>query len=183
MHLLMVFVAACAIWSTFLSSALAASFGEKSGKTDHDDHVMAGMKGVTVSELTRTSEGTTTISGYGAAGFGEATLLHDHLALELAFVVTAPAHELSLSADPLIKVPLHVSSWLEPYAATGPMVVHVRDAEGRRFWMGGGQIVLGTYLWLASALGIDFDVSVGAARGPDMTMMELVFAVGPILRD
>jgi hypothetical protein len=185
MHALVVFLASCVIWLTFLSSALAATFGghETSGSEPDEDHVMAGMKGVTVSERAHTHEGTLSLNGYGAAGFGEATLLHDRLGLELAFVVTTAADEMSWATEPLIKAPLHLSRWIEPYAGVGPMIVHVRDGHGQRYWMGGGQLVVGAYLWLAKALGLDFDVTLGAAHGPEMSMMEMVFAVGPILRD
>ena len=90
MPALMVLLASCVIWLTFLSSAAAATFGEKPASKHEEDHLMAGMKGVTVSERTTTREGTSSLSGFGAAGFGEATLLHDHLALELEVVLTAP---------------------------------------------------------------------------------------------
>ena len=33
------------------------------------------------------------------------------------------------------------------------------------------------------ALGLDFDITFGAAHGPEMSMMEMAFAIGPILRD
>jgi hypothetical protein len=164
-------------------TAQASASNEKSSSGEHDDYVIAGIKGVTVSEISRTHEGTESLTGYGAAGFGEATLLHDRLALELDFVVTTPGNELSWATEPLIKVPIHVSRWFEPYAAAGPMVVHVRDDLGRRYWLGGGQLVVGAYAWLAHEVGLDIDVSVGAAQGPDMTVMELVFAVGPMLRE
>jgi hypothetical protein len=181
MQALAVCLATCAIWLTFLSSAFASSFG---GNSRHDeDHLMAGMKGVTVSERTRTEEGTFSLSGYGAAGFGEATLLHDHLALELEVVMTAPGNERSWAAEPLVLAPLHVSRWFEPFAGLGPMLMTVRDRQGQRFWMGGGEVVVGAYLWLAKNLGVDFDVTLGIAQGPDMSMMEMVFAIGPILRD
>ena len=149
----------------------------------HEDHVLAGVKGVTVSEVSHTREGSSALNGFGAAGFGEATLMHDQLALELDFVITTPGDEISWAAEPLVKLPFHVGHWFEPYIAAGPVFLHVKDGHGERFWLGGAQLVAGAYAWMADALGLDIDVSLGAAHGPEMSMMEMVFAIGPVLRD
>jgi hypothetical protein len=165
-----------------ICSAARAS-EEQTHSSVHEDHVMAGVKGVTVSEVAHTRAGSNALNGYGAAGFGEATLMHDALALEFDFVITTPGDELSWSAEPLVKLPFHMSHWFEPYVAAGPMFVHVRDGHGQHFSLGGAQLVAGAYAWLADALGLDIDISLGAAHGPEMSMMEMVFAVGPVMRD
>lgn len=171
----------------FLSALALSSSAQARGKHPpsvlHEDHVMAGMKGVTITEQMRADGHTHHLNGVGVAGFGEATLLHDRLALELDVVMTMPGDEMTWSTEPLIKAPWHVNAWFEPFAAVGPMFMHVRDAEGDRHWLNGGQIVLGTYFWFAETLGIDLDVAVGAARGSDMSVVEFVFAAGPVLRD
>jgi hypothetical protein len=164
-------------------SRAQASEEHVSSSPAHEDHVMAGVKGVTVSEVAHTRAGSTALNGYGAAGFGEATLMHDQLALELDFVITTPGDEMSWAAEPLVKLPFHVGHWFEPYIAAGPVFMHIRDGHGERYWLGGAQLVAGAYAWLADALGLDIDVSLGAAHGPEMSMMEMVFAVGPVLRD
>jgi hypothetical protein len=173
---------AITLWLAATSTALAGS--EKDPHAEHHhNHVIAGLKGVTVAEQARSHGHDLALTGYGACGFGEATLLDDRLAIEIGFVVTKAADEIAWATEPLLKVPLHVTEWFEPYAATGPVFVHVRDGVGQRFWLGGGQVVIGTYLWFAEKLGLDVDLSVGAAKGPDMSMVEMVFSMGPVLRD
>lgn len=149
----------------------------------HHSHLILGMKGVRTVERLTTPESVETLSGYGFATVAETAVLHGRLGLELDFVFTAPGDEVSIAGEPMLKLPWHLRSWLEPYVAAGPLALNIRDDRGRHFWMGGGQLVFGTFLWIADLAGIDLDVALGAAHGPEITMTELTIAIGPVLRN
>jgi hypothetical protein len=149
----------------------------------HHDHVVVGVKGVSTVEQTYTAGRSLSLSGFGVAGVAEKSLFHDRLSLELDLVFTTPGDERSLATESLAKVPWHLRPWLEPYAAAGPMLVSIRNGEGEHYWLGGGQLVLGALVWFAEMAGLDLDLALGAARGPNMSMIEATFALGPVLRN
>jgi hypothetical protein len=150
---------------------------------DHHAHLVLGMKGVrTVERITR-PDGVVTLSGYGFATVAETAILHGRLGLELDLVFTAPGDEVSIAGEPMLKLPWHFRDWLEPYIAAGPLALNIRDDRGHHFWMGGGQLVFGAFLWLADLAGIDLDFALGAAHGPEISMAEVTIAVGPVLRN
>jgi hypothetical protein len=172
--------------ATLPSSARAADSEpdvEPQEHKQHAEHIVFGMKGVSTVERAITSGHEATLSGYGFASGAERSFLQGRLGLELDVVVTAPGEELAMAMEPMIKLPWHVGSWLEPYVATGPMLLRVHDGRGEVFWLGGGQLVLGAFLWFSELAGIDLDIAAGAARGPDMAMTELTVAIGPVLRE
>jgi hypothetical protein len=149
----------------------------------HHAHLILGMKGVNTIERVATPAGVSTLSGYGFAAVAETAVLHGRLGLELDLVFTAPGNEMSIAGEPMLKLPWHLRSWCEPYVAAGPLAVRIRDERGGHFWMGGGQLAFGLFLWIAEMAGIDLDVSLGAAHGPEISMAEVTIAVGPVLRD
>jgi hypothetical protein len=149
----------------------------------HHSHLVLGMKGVRTIERVTTNERVLTLAGYGFATVAETAVLHGRIGLELDFVFTAPGDEMSIAGEPMVKLPWHLRSWLEPYVAAGPLALNIRDDRGHHFWMGGGQLVLGAFLWIAELAGIDLDLSFGAAHGPEVSMAELTIAIGPVLRD
>jgi hypothetical protein len=149
----------------------------------HHDHMVVGVKGVSTMERTYSQGRSLVLSGFGVAGVAEKSLFHDRLSLELDLVFTTPGEERSLATEPLAKVPWHLRPWLEPYAAAGPMLLSIRDREGAHYWLGGGQLVLGALIWFADMAGLDLDLALGAARGPEMSMIEATFALGPVLRN
>ena len=167
--------------------ALAASGqpgqSEIEGIEGHHPHLIFGTKGVRTIERVVTHEGIATLAGYGFATVAETTLLRGRIGLELDFVFTAPGDEISIAWEPMLKLPWHLRSWLEPYVAAGPLALSIRDERGQHFWMGGGQLVLGAFVWIAELAGIDLDFSLGAAHGPEISMAEMTIAVGPVLRD
>ena len=149
----------------------------------HHAALVLGMKGVNTFERVVTRGALTTLTGYGFATVAETTVLNGRLGLELDFVFTAPGDEIAVAGEPMLKLPWHLRSWCEPYVAAGPLALRIRDERGAHYWMGGGQIVVGLFLWFAEMAGLDLDVSLGAAHGPEVTMAELTIAVGPVLRD
>jgi hypothetical protein len=159
--------------------------GPADGDADdvHRDHTIVGVKGVATTEQASAHGRTLTLSGYGVAAMAERTLLDDRLSLELDVVFTSPGGERTVSTEPMAKWPWHAARHLEPYAAAGPLLVHVEDGHGAHYWLGGGQLVLGALIWLAEAAGLDVDIALGAARGPDMQMLEATLAIGPVLRE
>lgn len=150
---------------------------------DHHAHLVLGMKGVRTVERVTTQDRVVTLEGYGFATVAETTILHGRIGLELDFVFTAPGDEVSIAGEPLFKLPYHLRSWLEPYIAAGPLALNIRDERGHHFWMGGGQLVVGAFLWIAKLAGIDLDFALGAAHGPEITMAEVTIALGPVLRN
>lgn len=149
----------------------------------HHASLVLGMKGVNTFERVVTRGALATLTGYGFATVAETTVLHGRLGLELDFVFTAPGDEIAVAGEPMLKLPWHLRSWCEPYVAAGPLAMRIRDERGAHFWMGGGQLVVGLFLWFAEMAGLDLDVSLGAAHGPEVTMAELTIAVGPVLRN
>ncbi len=146
-------------------------------------HLVLGMKAVSTIERAITRERIATLSGYGFASVAETAVLDGRLGIELDFVFTAPDDELTMAGEPMLKLPWHLRTWFEPYLAAGPLVIRVHDDRGQHFWLGGGQVVAGAFLWLAELGGLDLDLSLGAAHGPGMSVTELTVAIGPVLRD
>jgi hypothetical protein len=149
----------------------------------HHSHFVLGMKGVRTVERVTTQGSVTTLSGYGFATVIETAVLRGRIALELDLVFTAPGDEISVAGEPMLKLPWHLRSWVEPYVGAGPLALNIREASGHHIWMGGGQLVLGAFLWIARMTGIDLDFAIGAAHGPEVTMAEMTIAIGPVLRD
>lgn len=181
-----------AVWLFVTFLAVVPNLAAASDETEHaavaepelhHDHVVVGVKGVSTMEQTYTAGESLSLSGFGIAGVAEKSLFHDRLSLELDLVFTTPGDERSLATEPLAKVPWHLRSWLEPYAAAGPMLVSIRNDEGAHYWLGGGQLVFGALVWFAEMAGLDLDLALGMARGPGMSMIEATFALGPVLRN
>ncbi len=141
-----------------------------------------GVKGVSTVEQATSHGHSETLTGYGVSGMVERTFLHERLAIELDFVFLSPGDEHTFSTEPIAKLPWHVARWFEPYAGVGPMLV-VADTPEQRSVMGGGQVVLGALFWLAELAGLDIDVTLGAARGPELSIVEATLAVGPVVRN
>jgi hypothetical protein len=150
---------------------------------DHHSHLILGMKGVRTIERVTTEDSVLTRAGYGFATVAETTVLHGRIGLELDLVFTEPGNEVSIAGEPMLKLPWHFRAWLEPYVAAGPLALNVRDERGHHYWMGGGQLVFGAFLWIAELAGIDLDFALGAAHGPEITMAEVTIALGPVLRN
>lgn len=165
------------------SSSVMAAEETHPSSSPHLDHVIVGVKGVSTLEQASAHGQTLDFAGFGVAGIAERTLFHDRLSLELDLVYVAPGDERSLAVEPMTKLPWHINRYLEPYAAMGPMLLSIADGHGTHYWLGGGQLVVGSLFWLAELMGLDFDLALGAARGTGMTMLEASFAIGPVLRN
>ncbi len=174
-----------AVFVTVLATAQQAEASEELRPGAHQpiDHLVVGVKGVSTVEQARVDGHTLQLTGYGVAGVAERTLFHDRMSLELDFVFTTPGDETSLAIEPMTKLPWHINRHLEPYAATGPVILNIADGQGAHYWLGGGQFVFGALIWFVEQVGIDVDLAFAAARGTGMTMYEATFAVGPMLRD
>lgn len=173
-----------ALLATLVATTKASATDDvRPNSTGHSDHVIVGVKGVSTVEQASAHGHSVGLTGYGIAGVAEKTLLHDRLSLEVDFVYTMPGSERSLAIEPMTKLPWHVSRRLEPYAAAGPLLLSVADGHGTHYWLGGGQLVFGTLVWLVELMGLDLDFAFGAARGTGMSMFEASFAIGPVMRN
>lgn len=166
----------------FTSSSVMAAEETHPATSPHLDHVIVGVKGVSTLEQASAHGQTLDFAGFGVAGVAERTLFHDRMSLELDLVYVVPGDERSLAVEPMTKLPWHINRFLEPYAAMGPLLLSIADGHGTHYWLGGGQLVVGSLFWLAELMGLDFDLALGAARGTGMTMLEASFAIGPVLR-
>ena len=157
----------------------AESDSASTHKSPHTEETswLIGIKGVQLSAFPEDGEA---LFGAGFGAFVERSLIPGWVEVELsASVVRIEAEEAWIvPIDLLLKKPFHFGDFC-PYIAVGPTVVYVGGEE--RAWFAGGAAVVGAYLWLNEAWGIDFEVDY-AIVDENGIQHELTVAAGPTLR-
>jgi hypothetical protein len=141
-----------------------------------ESELIVGLKALYVSEHAEAQRE----RGAGIGAFVETTLLEHLLELELGFVGVFPEESAAqLAFEPLLKVTFNVFKRLDPYLGLGPIVLW--GAESPHF-RGGGQLTLGSYVWINTRFGFDLDFGAALMSGALGVSDELTIALGPVLR-
>lgn len=118
--------------------------------------------------------------GAGAAVFVELTLVEDLLELELGFGGVVPEDSAAqLAFEPLLKTTFRAHHRIDPYLGVGPALLVGKERPSVR---GGGQLVVGSYLWMHDSFGFDVDVGCSLLSGHKDLTYEITLGVGPVLR-
>lgn len=147
----------------------------ESPQTEHSEFIL-GLKALYVSEHAEARRE----RGAGIGAFVETSLIEHLLELELGVVGVFPEESAAqLAFEPLLKVTFNVLKRLDPYLGVGPILLWGAERPHLR---GGGQLTLGSYVWVHSRFGFDIDFGAALMSGALGVADELTVALGPVLR-
>jgi hypothetical protein len=96
----------------------------------------------------------------GGGIFVEVPLVHRRLELEISTHALATEGGVEFSEDVLLKIPIHVNHWFNPFVGLGPTVnEYLIAGEGastahRRGWGIGGTLSVGAHFWITNRVGV-----------------------------
>lgn len=131
-------------------------------------------------QLNAFPDGGESSSGAGAGVFGESTLIHGWLELELSASIVSIKDETIVPVDVLLKKPFHFGKIFCPYFSLGPTVSFVFEEDETTPYFGVAAVV-GTYLWFNDSFGLDLEIDYAVLDEGEL-VQEITFAGGPTVR-